>query len=96
MARVVDHIEHVAELAGLGAVGLGPDFLDQVFTELYPTVESMVVEGVDAKTYVPGLEGPSGLPLVTEELVEGGELVPVEAGVDGNLIAAEGVEEVLL
>jgi len=29
----------------------------------------MVIEGVDAKKCVPGLEGPSGLPLVTQELV---------------------------
>lgn len=70
--RVVDHIEHVAAIAGVGAVGLGPDFLDQVFTELYPTVTSMVTEGVDAKKYVPGLEGPGGLPLVTQELVARG------------------------
>jgi membrane dipeptidase len=67
--RLVDHLEHVAGIAGMTAVGLGPDFLDQVFTELYPTVTSMMIEGVDAKRYVPGLEGPSGLPLVTEELV---------------------------
>lgn len=72
VARLVDHIEHVAQIAGVGAVGLGPDFLDQVFTELYPTVTSMITEGVDAKQYVPGLEGPSGLPLVTEELVRRG------------------------
>ncbi len=65
-------VEHVAEVAGIGAVGLGPDFLDQVFSELYPGVESYVVEGVDAKRYVPGLEGPAGLPLVTEELVRRG------------------------
>ena len=72
VARVVDHVEHVAEVAGVGAVGLGPDFLDQVFSELYPGVDSLVVEGVDAKRYVPGLEGPAGLPLVTEELVRRG------------------------
>jgi membrane dipeptidase len=72
VARVVYHIEHVAAIAGLGAVGLGPDFLDQVFSELYPGVDSLVVEGVDAKRYVPGLEGPAGLPLVTEELVRRG------------------------
>jgi membrane dipeptidase len=72
VARVVDHLEHVADVAGPGAVGLGPDFLDQVFGELYPGVETMVVEGVDAKRYVPGLEGPAGLPLITEELVRRG------------------------
>ena len=72
VARVVDHIEHVAGIAGVGAVGLGPDFLDQVFSEFYPTATSMIVEGIDAKKYVPGLEGPDGLPLVTEELLRRG------------------------
>lgn len=85
VARLVDHLEHVAELAGVGAVGLGPDFLDQVFSELYPGVQSLVVEGVDAKQYVPGLEGPSGLPLVTEELVRRGWSEPdVRAVLGGN------------
>jgi membrane dipeptidase len=72
VARVVDHLEHVAAVAGPHAVGLGPDFLDQVFSELYPGVDSMVLEGVDAKRYVPGLEGPAGLPLITQELVDRG------------------------
>lgn len=72
LGRLADHIEHVAEVAGPAAVGLGPDFLDQVFSELHPGVTSMMMEGVDAKRYVPGLEGPGGLPLVTEELVRRG------------------------
>jgi membrane dipeptidase len=93
VARVVDHLEHVASLAGVGAVGLGPDFLDKVFRELYPTAGSMVVEGVDAKRYVPGLEGPSGLPLVTEELVRRGwseaDIRAVLGGNDLRLFRAE-------
>ena len=91
--RLVDHIEHVAGIAGPGAVGLGPDFLDQVFTELHPTVTSMVIEGVDAKRYVPGLEGPSGLPLVTQELVRRGwseqDIRAVLGGNDLRLFRAE-------
>jgi membrane dipeptidase len=31
-----------------------------------------VIEGVDAKKLVPGLEGPRGLPLITQELVARG------------------------
>jgi membrane dipeptidase len=93
LGRLVDHLEHVAAIAGVGAVGLGPDFLDQVFSELYPTVTSMVVEGVDAKKYVPGLEGPSGLPLVTEELVRRGwseqDVRAVLGGNDLRLFRAE-------
>lgn len=72
VARAVDHLEHVADVAGVDAVGLGPDFLQQVFDELHPGVDSLVVEGVDAKWVVPGLEGPAGLPLVTQELVRRG------------------------
>jgi membrane dipeptidase len=85
VGRLADHLEHVAERAGIRAVGLGPDFLDQVFSELYPTVDSMVVEGVDARRYVPGLEGPRGLPLVTEELVRRGWAEDdVRAALGGN------------
>lgn len=71
VARAVDHLEHVAAIGGPSAVGLGPDFVDQVLRELHP-VGPLVVEGLDARRYVPGLEGPSGLPLVTEELVHRG------------------------
>jgi membrane dipeptidase len=70
--RVVDHIEHVAQTCGLGAVGLGPDFIDEVFCELYPLATELLVEGIDAKKLVPGLEGPQGLPLITHELVRRG------------------------
>ncbi len=72
VARLVDHLEHVAGICGMGAVGLGPDFIDQVFRELHPLATELVVEGVDGKKLVPGLEGPAGLPLVTEELVRRG------------------------
>jgi membrane dipeptidase len=82
--RVVAHLEHVAAIGGVSAVGLGPDFLDQVFTELYPTVESMITEGVDAKQYVPGLEGPSGLPLITAELLRRGWSEPDVRAVLGD------------
>ena len=93
VARLVDHLEHVAEVAGTGAVGLGPDFLDQVFAELHPGVTELWVEGVDAKAYVPGLEGPAGLPLLTEELVRRGWSEPdvraVLGGNDVRLLRAE-------
>ena len=93
VARAVDHIEHVASIAGVGAVGLGPDFLDQVFAELYPGVTSLMIEGIDAKRYVPGLEGPRGLPLVTEELVRRGwsddDVRAVLGGNDLRLFRAE-------
>jgi len=85
VARLVDHLEHVAAIAGPGAVGLGPDFLDQVFSELHPTLTELWMEGVDAKAYVPGLEGPAGLPLLTEELVRRGWSEPdIRGALGGN------------
>ena len=93
VARAVDHIEHVADVAGLGSVGLGPDFLDQVFSELHPGVDSLLLEGIDVKRYVPGLEGPRGLPLLTEELVRRGwsdeDVRAVLGGNDLRLFRAE-------
>lgn len=85
VARVVDHLEHVAATAGTAAVGLGPDFIDEVMRELHPTATQLVVEGVDAKQLVPGLEGPAGLPLITEELVRRGWSEPdIRAVLGGN------------
>jgi membrane dipeptidase len=72
VARVVDHVEHVASVAGVEHTGLGPDFVHEVYAELMPLATEIVMEGVDAKKLVPGLEGPEGLPLVTEELVRRG------------------------
>lgn len=93
VARIVDHLEHIAAICGVGAVGLGPDFVDQVFTELYPLITEMVIEGVDGKKLVPGLEGPRGLPLVTAELVRRGwsetDIRAVLGGNDLRLFRAE-------
>src|SRR4051794_20788561 len=38
--RVVDHIEHIASVAGIEHVGLGPDFVKEVYDELLPLAES--------------------------------------------------------
>ncbi len=72
VGRVVDHVEHVASVAGVAHTGLGPDFVHEVYAELMPLATEIVMEGVDAKKLVPGLEGPEGLPLVTAELVARG------------------------
>jgi membrane dipeptidase len=85
VGRVVDHLEHVAAIAGVEAVGLGPDFMAQVFTELYPLATELPMQGVDGKKAVPGLEGPAGLPLVTDELVRRGWSEPdIRAVLGGN------------
>ena len=82
---MVDHLEHVAATAGIDAVGLGPDFVSQVFAELYPGRDPLVVEGLDARQHVPGLAGPDGLPLVTAELVDRGWAeADIRAALGGN------------
>ncbi|MEU9320216.1 dipeptidase [Streptomyces sp. NPDC048295] len=67
--RLVDHIEHIASVAGIAHVGLGPDFVKEVLADTTPPCCAPdFVQGVPADAYLPGLEGPAGLPLVTEAL----------------------------
>jgi membrane dipeptidase len=70
--RLVDHIEHIASVAGVDHVGLGPDFIKEVFDELPPPPEENVLDGLDDTVVIAGLEGPAGLPLVTDALVRRG------------------------
>lgn len=66
--QLVDHVEHVASVAGTDHVGIGPDFIKEVFADTIPPCCEPPVEGVPVDTYLPGLDGPTGLPLVTEAL----------------------------
>ncbi|MBG0818210.1 membrane dipeptidase [Planomonospora sp. ID82291] len=66
--RLVDHIAHVAGVAGIDHVGLGPDFIREVMHDVTPPCCEPGVGGLDVLAAVPGLAGPSGLPLVTEAL----------------------------
>ncbi|MEV4179586.1 membrane dipeptidase [Nonomuraea sp. NPDC049709] len=71
--RLLDHIEHIVSVAGIDHVGLGPDFIREVMDDLTPPCcEDVNARGVDPKSAVPGLEGPSGLPMVTEGLLARG------------------------
>lgn len=73
LERFVDHVEHVAEVAGVDHVGLGPDFLREWIDAVYPQYERLVQEeGVDLKAVVPGLAYARDLPNVTEQLVARG------------------------
>ncbi|MET9065784.1 dipeptidase [Streptosporangium sandarakinum] len=85
MDRLVDHIEHVVSVGGIDHVGLGPDFMREVMTDLTPPCcEGFGYSGVDAWAAVPGLAGPSGLPLVTDALLKHGfsddEIVRIVGG----------------
>ncbi|MCG5213901.1 membrane dipeptidase [Streptosporangium soli] len=71
--RLLDHIEHVAGVAGIDHVGLGPDFIREVMADLTPPCcEDFSYGSVDVKAVLPGVDGPAGLPLVTEGLLKRG------------------------
>jgi membrane dipeptidase len=70
---LLDHVEHVVGVAGIGSVGLGSDFVREIFDEKVPTCDRpLIIEGVDAFRCIPGLEGPRGYPLITEAMVRRG------------------------
>ncbi len=64
--RLVDHIAHITEVAGTDHVGLGPDFIQEVIGDTTPPC----CEPDYAFPWsIVGIEGPRGLPLVTEALL---------------------------
>jgi membrane dipeptidase len=66
--RVVDHIVHAVEVAGIDHVGIGPDFMKEIDDTFYPG-QKVLFEGKDAKATIPGMEGPADLPRLTEALL---------------------------
>jgi len=90
--HLVDHIAHVVAVAGEDHVGLGSDFVAEVIDEKVPACDRpLVIEGVAAEVAIPGLEGPAGLPLVTDALLRRGVAEPVVRKVLGaNLVRVLG------
>ncbi|MFC6883823.1 dipeptidase [Actinomadura yumaensis] len=78
VARLADHIEHIASVAGIDHVGLGPDFVHEVYADLTPPCceDPAANAGFDVMATLPGLAGPSGLPLLTAELLTRGHPEP--------------------
>ncbi len=70
--QVVDHIEHIATVAGVDHVGLGPDFIKELMDERYPQYPAITIAGLDAKATIPGLTGPQDLPTLTEAMLRRG------------------------
>lgn len=64
--RLIDHVLHIASVAGADHVGLGPDFIEEYAIETY--VGDLVLEGVSLKQSIPGLSGPAGIPLIADAL----------------------------
>lgn len=72
--HLVDHLEHLVGTAGVEHVGIGPDFVKEIFEDLTPPCCEDVTSGagIEALVFLEGLEGPAGLPLVTEALLRRG------------------------
>jgi membrane dipeptidase len=70
---VVDHLEHIAEVAGIDHVGLGPDFLRPYIDAVFPQYDRFIdLEDIDMKAVVPGLARERDLPNLTERMLERG------------------------
>jgi membrane dipeptidase len=66
--RLVDHIEHIASVAGVDHVGLGPDFIK----EIAETIEAEF-QGIDIGQVLEGTTGtPHDFPIVAEALATRG------------------------
>ena len=68
LAHIADHVERIAEVAGIDHVGLGPDFVTEYFATMSPGEE--IYEGLNVRLVPEGTVGSSSdLPLVTEALL---------------------------
>ncbi|WP_281388952.1 dipeptidase [Kribbella qitaiheensis] len=73
IGHLAGHVQYIVDVAGEDHVGLGSDFVQEVFDEKIPACDRpLIIEGLDADIHVPGLEGPAGMPLLTDELVSRG------------------------
>ena len=70
--RAVDHVEHMVEIAGPEHVGVGPDFIVEIFDDTYPKDVPLIIEGVDARQPIPGLFSSRHLPALTRAMVDRG------------------------
>lgn len=74
---LAQHLEHVAEVAGIQHVGFGSDFLKEAFFDASPPgCERDTDPDPASSPYIPGLEGPAGMPLLVRTLRERGWTEP--------------------
>jgi membrane dipeptidase len=70
--RVVDHYEHIIEVAGIEHVGVGPDFITDIYDDLYPAHAELDSEGLDPRLNVEGLHASRQLPNLTTAFLRRG------------------------
>lgn len=70
--RVVDHYEHLAEVVGIEHIGVGPDFIADIYDDLYPAHADLGIEGLDPRLNIEGLHASRHLPNLTAALLRRG------------------------
>lgn len=87
LGPLLDHLDHLVSVAGIDHVGLGPDFVKEIFDDLVPPCcEDLAPDAGVQIRYLDGLEGPAGLPLLTRGLLERGwTAVDVRRVLGGNV-----------
>jgi membrane dipeptidase len=70
--RVVDHYEHLVDVVGIEHIGVGPDFIADIYDDLYPTHADLSSEGLDTRLNIEGLHASRHLPNLTAALLRRG------------------------
>lgn len=70
--RIVDHIVHISEIAGMDHVGIGPDFIGEYVASRYPNEPDLKIEGLDARAQIEGCFTSRDLPALTDALADRG------------------------
>lgn len=70
--RAVDHFEHVIGLVGIEHVGVGPDFISEIYGDLYPAHADLSIEGVDVRMKLEHLHASRQLPNLTAAMLRRG------------------------
>ena len=68
--RAVDHIEYLVDLVGIDHVGIGPDFIEDYFQQVFGGWP--VLAGLDPPTVDAEIARPSDLPKLTSEMLRRG------------------------
>lgn len=70
--RVVDHYEHLVDVVGIEHIGVGPDFIADIYDDLYPAHADLTSEGLDTRVNIQGLHASRHLPNLTAALLRRG------------------------
>jgi membrane dipeptidase len=70
--RVVDHYEHLADVVGVEHIGLGPDFIADIYDDIYPANADLSIEALDPRLNIEGLHASRHLPNLTAALLRRG------------------------